>query len=281
MIPVIKLLRLTWLSSVLVLLACSPLNSGDDLPWSSHFEAPDWMTSWHIRTEGSWGQENFQVIADPSEKFEKILRVAYPAGSASPAATRDQDAPSGGGQFYADLDITPRDALRLSYYVRFSNNFNFVKGGEVTGAIWWQCHQWGDRPDGTNGFSTRFMWRRGGAGEVYAYLPSSEDYGTSIGRGNWQFRPGVWYYIEQQVMLNHPQASDGSIQVWLDGDLVLEQDDLKFRTTNRLQIEGIFFSTFFGGNDTSWATPQDVYVDFASFSVSPATSTSLAPVSGG
>ncbi|WP_181449171.1 polysaccharide lyase [Nonomuraea aridisoli] len=38
-------------------------------------------------------------------------------------------------------------------------------------------------PDGTNGLSTRFMWRANGAGEVYAYLPTSREHGTSLGRG--------------------------------------------------------------------------------------------------
>lgn len=239
-----------------------------NLLWSTDFETSDWMTAWHSRREGAWGHENLQVVTDPTGKFKHFLRVSYPAGSASPAATRNQDAPVGGGQFYADLSLPPREALRLSYYIRFSDNFDFVKGGKLPGLFGGTVTSGGNIPDGTNGFSTRFMWRREGAGEVYAYLPSSKDYGTSFGKDNWRFQPGVWHHIEQQVTLNQPQSSNGSIQVWLDGRQVLNQNDLLFRTSDRLQIEGIFFSTFFGGNDISWATPQDVYADFAGFSVS-------------
>ena len=238
------------------------------LVWSTHFEMPDWMETWHMRRQGAWGQENLQVVADITNKFGKILRVAYPVGSASPTATRNQGSPVGGGQFYADLHMLPSDALRLSYYVRFSNNFDFAKGGKLPGLFGGTVTSGGNIPDGTNGFSTRFMWRRDGAGEIYAYLPSSKDYGTSIGRGNWQFQPGVWHHIEQQIILNQPQSADGSIQVWFNGAQVLNQSGLIFRTTQHLQIEGIFFSTFFGGNDASWATPQDVYIDFADFSMS-------------
>ncbi|NET48353.1 MAG: hypothetical protein F6K09_06420, partial [Merismopedia sp. SIO2A8] len=122
-------------------------------------------------------------------------------------------------------------------------------------------------PDGTNGFSTRFMWRKDGEGEVFAYLPNSSDFGTSIGRGSWRFQPGKWHHIEQEVVLNDPGRENGRIRVWLDGEQVLDREDLIFRSTSELKIEGIFFSTFFGGGDKSWATPKDVYIDFADFSV--------------
>ncbi|MDX2213727.1 MAG: hypothetical protein SFY66_10620 [Oculatellaceae cyanobacterium bins.114] len=55
------------------------------------------------------------------------------------------------------------------------------------------------------------MWRTGGQGEIYAYLPTSQDHGTSIDRGAWQFRPGVWHHIEQQVTLNEPGRNNGQV----------------------------------------------------------------------
>jgi hypothetical protein len=36
----------------------------------------------------------------------------------------------------------------------------------------------------------------------------------------------------------------------------------------QLRIRGLFFSTFFGGSDTTWATPVDQAADFANFTVS-------------
>ncbi|NJN86911.1 MAG: polysaccharide lyase [Leptolyngbyaceae cyanobacterium SL_7_1] len=125
----------------------------------------------------------------------------------------------------------------------------------------------GKIPNGTDGFSTRFMWRSGGKGEVYAYLPTSTSYGTSIGNGAWSFKTGVWHRLEQQVVLNNPGQDNGMIRVWLDGNQVWQQTGLRFRTADSLKINGIFFSTFFGGGDLSWATPADVSIDFANFSV--------------
>lgn len=234
--------------------------------WSDGFDS-DWMQRWHVRKSGDWGLENISAIADGG-KFPKVLRVRYPAGSASPTVTRNTGAPVGGAQFFADLGMQPQNSLRLSYYVRFPKDFNFVKGGKLPGLFGGTVNNGGKIPDGTNGFSTRYMWRKDGDGEVYAYLPTSSEHGTSLGRGNWRFKPETWHHIEQEVVLNQPGQQHGRIQVWVDGKLVLTQSNLIFRTTDTLKIEGVFFSTFFGGGTPSWATPKDVYVDFADFSIS-------------
>jgi hypothetical protein len=266
---------------VLLLVSCSrdsgisqslpPTNStppATEVLWSGSFQESEWQTDWVLQNRGAWGEENMEAIADPSGRFSKVLRVHYPKDSASPSVSRSDGVPLGGAQFYANLGISPADSLRLSYYVRFSEDFDFVKGGKLPGLFGGTETSGGNVPDGTDGFSTRLMWRRDGDGEMYAYLPTSEEYGTSIGRGNWRFEPGVWYHLEQEVLLNQPGKTDGRIRVWVDDELVLDEQELTFRTTDELQIEGLFFSTFFGGGDSSWATPKDVYIDFAEFEVS-------------
>lgn len=239
--------------------------------WAGKLDKNTWQKQWGVQDKGSWGLENLTVIPDPEKKFAQIMRVRFPKGSASPAASRKEDAPLGGTQFYADLKLPAQNALRLSYYVRFSKDFDFVKGGKLPGLYGGTGNSGGDIPDGTDGFSTRFMWRRHGDGEVYAYLPNSKKYGTSIGRGDWQFQRGVWHHIEQEVVLNQPNQRNGQIRVWFDDKSVLLKRGLSFRSVDSLKLDGLFFSTFFGGNDTSWATPKDVFIDFAEFSVSSVT----------
>lgn len=238
--------------------------------WSDRFEAANWKEHWNFRKRGHWGLQNIEVIKDTSGRFSKVLRVLYPAGSASPTVTNNDGAPIGGTQFFADLGMPSHDTMRLSYYVRFSENFDFVKGGKLPGFFGGTVNNGRKIPDGSNGFSTRYMWRKNGKGEVYAYLPTSREHGTSIGRGNWLFKPGTWHYLEQEVVLNQPGKNNGRIQVWLDGKKVLSKDGLTFRTAKALKIEGIFFSTFFGGGDQSWASSKDVYADFADFSIASA-----------
>ena len=233
--------------------------------WSEQLDNANWQSNWAIRPEKSWGLANLEIITDPSGRFERVMRINYPQGSASPRVSRKENAPLGGSQFYADLGIAPHDSLRLSYYLRFADDFDFVKGGKLPGLFGGDGASGGNIPDGTDGFSTRFMWRRNGDGEVYAYLPTSKDYGTSIGRGNWRFKPGIWHHLEQEIELNSPGQADGQIKVWLDGVQVLDIEGITFRDVESLKIDGIFFSTFFGGGNSSWATPKDTYIDFAEF----------------
>jgi hypothetical protein len=235
--------------------------------WQTDFATTPWEAPWKMATTGTWGETNAKVIADPTKRFGKVLRVQFPAGSASPAVNRATGAPLGGTEFRGTLGMAPQKRLYLSYFLRFSDNFDFVKGGKLPGLYGGTEISGGNIPDGTNGFSTRFMWRTGGQGEVYAYVPSSVDFGLSLGRGKWTFRPGTWHRLEQQLTLNTPGQSDGRVQVWLDGKLVLDAGSLMFRTVDRLAIDGVFFSTFFGGNDASWATPKTVHIDFAQFRV--------------
>lgn len=281
-----RIKRLCIVSLLLLLSSCSFVNSNDtsteaELSSLQQFSSKtittkadrnnglqEWLQKWGMRNKGKWGFDNLSLIKDSSGKFSQVLRVRYPAGSVTPSYSRKKKAPIGGAQFFADLGISPTNTLRLSYYLRFSENFDFVKGGKLPGLFGGTQVSGGKIPDGTNGFSTRFMWRRDGDGELYAYLPTSKKYGTSIGRGDWQFVPGKWHHLEQEVKLNQPSSKNGEVKVWLDGKEVLDKGGLTFRTTENLKIEGIFFSTFFGGSSSSWATPKDVFVDFAEFSVS-------------
>lgn len=234
--------------------------------WRGNF-GQGWEQRWGVQQRGGFGPQNRQVVSERNGTHPLFLRVRYPQGSISPGAVNRYNAPLGGSQFFARLPIGPQEAVRLSYAVRFSSNFNFVRGGKLPGLYGGAGNTGGNIPDGTDGFSTRFMWRQDGTGEVYAYLPNSDRYGTSIGRGNWRFRTGVWHRIEQEVTLNTPGRANGRIRVWFNSRQVLDQGGLTFRTVPDLQIDGILFSTFFGGDDPSWATPRSVHADFADFVV--------------
>lgn len=217
------------------------------------------------RQSGSFGLDRISYRPSGDERFPWMARVVYPAQSASPSVAR-KGAPEGGAQEYLPLRGGPVEALHLRYYLRFPQDFMFVKGGKLPGLYGGDHTSGGHTPDGTDGLSTRFMWRKEGDGEVYAYLSDSP--GTSLGRGRWKFTPGSWSSLEQRVQLNNPGKSDGSITVWLNDEEVFSATGLTFRISQALKIEGVFFSTFFGGGDPSWATPRDQHVDFADFAVS-------------
>jgi len=248
--------------------SASPAASGTSLSGStataSGFFGPELL----VREDGSFGLDRAQVLTRPDPRLGDVLRVDYPAGSASPTVARDYDRPEGGAQLYLPLRSGPVDTLHLRYYLRFPADFNFVKGGKLPGLYGGSVTGGRHIPDGEDGLSTRYMWRTGGRAEVYAYLPTSVEHGTSLGRGDWLWPLGRWTCVEQDVRLNEPGSKDGSVTVQLDGAKVLTSDGLEFRTIGRLGIEGVFFSTFFGGSDPSWATPRRQYAEFAAFEVS-------------
>src|SRR5438477_687091 len=163
------------------ILAANAQRDTKHLLWSGEYEE-NWTTNWHVRQKHSWGLTNLRVVSEPNSKFAKILRVTYPKESASFTAAQRYGVPVGGAQFEADLGLSPSDCLHLRYYVRFADDFAFVKGGKLPGLFGGEARAGGQIPDGTNGFSTRLMWRSKGDGEVYAYLPTSVERGTSLGR---------------------------------------------------------------------------------------------------
>lgn len=234
----------------------NPLQLNFDNEWS------DWG-----ELKSAWGLENAS-FQEERHSAQKILRVRYPKDSIDPGTMRRQFKPYGGLGF-KKLTFTPAVSCAvLSYRLRFADDFEFVRGGKLPGLYGGTGNSGGKIPNGNDGFSTRFMWRSEGKGEVYAYLPTSIDYGTSIGKGNFHFARGVWSELKQEVRLNQPGKQDGKIRVWFNKKLVVDQDGLRFRDSPALGINGVFFETFFGGNDDSWRSLKDTHIDFADISIS-------------
>jgi len=221
------------------------------------------------RKGGSFGLDHASVHRSTGTPFPYYLRVNYPRESSSVLASSQGDGVSAGGaQLYLTSDTGPVDAAYLRYYIRIPTGFQWVKGGKLPGLYGGTVTSGRKIPNGENGLSTRYMWRAGGAGEVYAYLPTSKEHGTSLGRGDWHWPTGRWACVEQQVTLNDPGTANGKVNVWLDGHQVLAKHSLTFRDADSLNISGLFFSTFFGGGDKTWATPISQHVDFADFVIS-------------
>ncbi|GAA2274547.1 hypothetical protein GCM10010145_51850 [Streptomyces ruber] len=239
-----------------------------ELHWDSPELARFFGPGLSPREEGSFGLDRMELRGAEDPLPGPVLRVRYPARSASPTVARRWKRPQGGAQLYLPLRSGPAESLHLRYYLRFPEDFDFVKGGKLPGLYGGDVTSGRHIPDGENGLSTRYMWRTGGEAEVYAYLPTSQEHGTSLGRGDWSWPTGRWTCVEQAVTLNRPGSSDGSVKVLLDGEQVLHSENLEFRTADSLKIDGVFFSTFFGGSDPTWATPRTGHADFAAFAVS-------------
>lgn len=211
-----------------------------------------------------WGVEE-NIVLERGERGGRMT-VRYPEGSINPSSKDKR--PLGGAGFVARLLPKDTSSACLSYRVRFEDEFEFVRGGKLPGLYGGEAPSGGEEVDGTDGFSMRLMWRRKGEGEVYAYVANKRsDYGASIGRGNWTFEPGQWMEIQQEIVLNDPGEADGVVRLWVDGRQVIDQSDLVYRTVDDAGIDGLMFSTFFGGSSRKWASPKDQSIDFDSFAL--------------
>ena len=96
------------------------------------------------------------------DNASSVLQILYPAGTIDPAQS-----PVGGADFYAQpLDITNAESVTLSYSVFVPADFDWVRGGKMPGLYGGHTGCSGGNA-ALDCFSTRLMWRAGGAGELY------------------------------------------------------------------------------------------------------------------
>ena len=59
-------------------------------------------------------------------------------------------------------------------------------------------------------------------------------YGFSIGRGAFNFTPGDWTHLSQNVVLNTPGRTDGGFTLVVDGRPVINRTDIFYRDVSPL-----------------------------------------------
>lgn len=237
--------------------------------WSADWSGAPWQTG--------VGEGRATIVSgDAAFNGGRSLRLLYPQGSVGPVGNS-----GGGAEWRMDLGQT-YDELHLSYRIRFGADFDFVLGGKLPGLAGGTGNTGGNTPNGTDGWSARMMWVTYGPAPgdqanaiQYVYHPDQPGtFGDNIrwddtADGSWaDFEADRWYSFEHRIVMNTPGQYDGTIQVWLDGERVLDVDDLRFRDVSTFGIDQLIFSTFFGGGSANWAPTKDEFIFFDDFVVS-------------
>lgn len=212
-------------------------------------------------------EERGFVTNSESASGDNSLAIEYPKDAFGSEETGVQ----------VELDLLPSDEYYSSYKIKFSEDFSWgseKKGGKLPGLT--GGDRCGDdfKCDGTDGFGARFMWRNEGEPEVYLYSADmeNEQYGDDIpfmlNGEQVQFETDKWYTITEHVKINSsPTADDGVVEVWLDGEQVIDLDDITFVTDDQL-IDTFYFSTFHGGHDETWSPTNDSTAYFDDLKIS-------------
>ena len=234
-------------------------NDFDDDTSGVYVDVADWNDpSW---TNGL-DEGRAEIVEDREIEANRFLRIHYPEGGVGPQES--------GAQWKTQLGGV-HDELYLSYRLRFGAGFNFVQGGKLPGLMG------GSAPTGCredeNGFSARGMWRTEGTSYQYVYWPGKaercgDNYIYEVDSEPFIFEPGIWYRIEHHLKMNTPGLADGLLEASVDGEVVLYVDDFLFRGSGHSYgIDGLYFSTFFGGSSSAWAPTGDEEIEFDEFLV--------------
>ena len=167
------------------------------------------------------------------------------------------------------------DFAELRYTVRFSKDFDFVKGGKLPGFCGGPENVSGGRPaTGTNGFSSRLMWRKEGRGEAYVYHKNQpERYGESFSfPKDFHFPTEKDVHVRMAVSMNTPGKRDGSLRVWIaiaeeKETLFVERTDMEWRSVDTFGVDSLYFETFHGGSDETWAPKRPCWAEFGGLRV--------------
>lgn len=258
--------------SLLLILSAGAALCAADLPLKvtlsgdpGQYDKTHWKKDWPgCQFEGGIAGGRVQIVQDSDGK--KWLRVNFAGGKIGP---------EDGGAGWR-WPIGKHEAAQLSYTVRFSPEFDFVKGGKLPGLCGGPDNvSGGRRATGTNGFSARLMWRRNGRGEGYIYHKNQPaDYGQSFAfPADFRFPLNQPIKVRLAVSMNTPGKPDGTLRIWItlqgrQERLLVERTDMEWRTVNTFGVDGLYFETFYGGNDATWAPQKDgCWAEFTDFKI--------------
>ena len=224
----------------------------------------DWKLDWpNCEYEDGVKEGHLSVV---SRVGEKRFRVDYEIGGIGPEK-------GGVGWFFP---IEKRESATLTYVLRFSSDFDWVKGGKLPGFSGGPESVTGGRPaNGTNGFSCRLMWRADGRGEAYVYhMNQKGKYGDSFPfPEDFRYATNTDITVKMKITMNTPGRRDGTLRVWIESadspDVapVVTRDDIEWRSVTDFGVDKVCFETFHGGGDATWAPSKDCWTEFGTITV--------------
>lgn len=237
-----------------------PLDQGienhPEVIFAEQFESRRWLDSWSDFDRTGHAEA---VSKDDANRFEPLagnaLQVTIKKGSTQGLNMHYRFGQSG---------RTEPEEVFFRYYLRLGESWDpTLEGGKMPGlsGSYGRAGWGGRKSDGKNGWAARgsfytvprepsLLSRFRGIGSYLYHADMDGSYGAILGWGrgpSGALEKNRWYSVEQQVRMNRPGEKDGILRAWIDGQLVFEKTNLRFRDIPKLRIESVWMNVYHGG----------------------------------
>jgi hypothetical protein len=235
-------------------------NNFEDDPLG-HYSLSEYREDWNLSPTSTIDPQNMvDIVVDSDSRFNKVVRGFFPQGTLLIAEH---------GFFWDSPLSNQQNELYFSYDIKFKSGFDWVKGGKLPGLLGGKFVT-GKIPTTTDGFSARMMWKEDGKLVFYVYHQDQPIiYGSTYVWENCALTSGKWYNITIRVVLNTitngVAAKNGILEGFVDGKLMFQKKDVRFRSLESIKIDRMRVAAFFGGNTEDWACTNDEWIDTDNF----------------
>jgi hypothetical protein len=190
---------------------------------------------------GEWGVlENASIVRVAGAPTRSVMEVRLAeAPNSAPAGTKV----AGMGMSWIPRALENAGSGCLTYSVYLPETFEFASGGTLPGVYG------GMRPDTTGatspaaaepGYLARLHWSADGGLSLWLRF-SGKDAPASVEFQIDRFTMprGRWVSVQQEVVMNKPDAADGMVRLWVDGKLRLDRGGVVWRKDPATAISGV------------------------------------------
>ena len=172
-------------------------------------------------------------------------------------------APGGISLPWTPSSLEQPKAACLSYNVFLPADFAYGGGGTLPGLFGTTINgQYGDVPQ----FGAHLAWHGDGAPKLYLNVKTPEaERAATYDSYDRELPRGRWVRVDQELVLNTPNQSDGIVRLWLDGKLEVEVKSAEIRPSGDMTIAGVSGDVFFGGSATKGKAPRDATIWLSAF----------------
>lgn len=168
------------------------------------------------------------------------------------------------------VPVPPSQDLELRFRIRYPEDFQLGLHGKQLGLGGGKGYDGGRgeeaRANG-DGWSIRLQFdsvKEGVRNSLYVYHAGmTGKYGGPLGGGSFILTRGQWHDLKLRVVMQSaPEAADGRIEVWCDGEKKIEKTGVQFVTKDQgRQVDRVRLEIFPGGGGEFPSKPQVIALD--------------------